>query len=58
MWAMSIGHKSVLIATMAGMSGVSIIAFIKFLIDRSRDAIEREDKKTKQRALKQSLPNH
>lgn len=47
MWAMSIGHKSLLIATMAGMSGVSIIAFIKFLIDRSRDAIEREDKKTK-----------
>ena len=47
LWARSIGHKGLFIATLFGMSGISIIGLIKYMIDRSREKIEKEDNRTK-----------
>ena len=44
-WAMSIGHKGLFIATLLSLSGISMVGLIKFMIDKSREAIEKEDKR-------------
>ncbi|TNV81345.1 hypothetical protein FGO68_gene2832 [Halteria grandinella] len=56
-WAISIAPKGGLIATILGMSGISIIALIKFLIDRSREAREKEDKRLKEIASEMKKKN-
>jgi hypothetical protein len=43
-------HKGGLLGTIVGMSGVSIIGLFKVLIDRSREAREKEDKRLKELA--------
>jgi len=43
-WARDIAHKGLLIATLFSMSGISIVALVKFLLDKSREAREREEK--------------
>lgn len=42
MWARDIGHKGLLLATLFGISGVSIVTLVKFLLDKSREAREKE----------------
>lgn len=42
-WARGVAHKGMLITTLFGMSGVSIITLVKFLLDKSREARAREE---------------
>ncbi len=41
-WARGIAHKGLLLATLFGISGVSIVTLVKFLLDKSREAREKE----------------
>jgi predicted flavoprotein YhiN len=41
-WARGIAHKGLLLTTLLGISGVSIVTLVKFLLDKSREAREKE----------------
>ena len=43
LWAKSFIHKGLLVASLIGMSTVSLITVVKFLIDKSRETREREE---------------
>ena len=43
LWARDIAHKGLLVTTLFGMSGISIVTLVKFLLDKSREAREREE---------------
>lgn len=55
-WAQSIAHKMILIMTMFGMSGIAIVGMVKFVLDKSREAREREELRQKNLNQQLALP--
>lgn len=56
-FAKGFATKGLFVATLCGMSGISLLGLLKYMIDKSKEAIMREDERIRQLNLRRARSN-